>query len=35
MKEIGLKYNKKLIVDAIASFGSDIFDFNNIEYVIT
>ena len=35
MKKIGEKFNKKLIVDAIASFASDIFDFNNIEYVIT
>lgn len=35
IKRIANKYNKKLIVDAIASFGSDIFDFNNISYLIT
>jgi phosphonopyruvate decarboxylase len=35
MKSIALKHNKKLVVDAIASFGSDIFDFNNIDFVIT
>jgi len=35
MKKISEKYNKKLIIDAIASFGSDIFDYNNCEYVIT
>jgi 2-aminoethylphosphonate-pyruvate transaminase len=35
MKSIALKHNKKLVVDAIASFGSDIFDFNNIDFVLT
>ena len=35
LKNLGTKHNKKLIVDAIASFGSDIFDFNNIDFIIT
>ena len=35
VKYIAHKYNKKLVVDAIASFGSDIFDFNNINYIVT
>lgn len=35
LKTLKNKYNKKLIVDCIASLGSDIFDFNDIEYLVT
>jgi len=35
LKTLKEKYNKKLIVDCIASFGSDIFDFNNVDYLVT
>ena len=34
IKSLSVKHNKKLIVDTIASFGSDIFDFNNIDFII-
>ena len=35
IKLIKNEYNKRLIVDCIASFGSDIFNFNDIDYIIT
>jgi phosphonopyruvate decarboxylase len=35
MKSLASKHQKKLIADCIASFGSDIFDFNNIDFLIT
>jgi phosphonopyruvate decarboxylase len=35
LKELKNKYNKKLIVDCIASLGSDIFNFNDVDFLIT
>lgn len=35
IKGLVKKHNKKLIADCIASFASDIFDFNNIDFLIT
>ena len=34
IKQIAKKHNKKLIVDCIASFASDVFDFNDLDFVI-
>ena len=35
MKSITVKHNMKLIADCIASFGSDVFDFNNVDFILT
>jgi phosphonopyruvate decarboxylase len=35
LRSIAQTHNKKLVVDAIASLGSDLFDFNGIDYLVT